>query len=67
MRERRPSRRAFVGLSGAGLVGIAGAPWLGATTTAAAASDAQDADLVVFNAKVYTVDAAAPNARGVRG
>jgi predicted amidohydrolase YtcJ len=62
MRERL-SRRAFVGLSGAGLVGIAGAPWLGATTTAAAASDAQDADLVVFNAKVYTVDAAAPNAQ----
>jgi predicted amidohydrolase YtcJ len=61
MRSNRPSRREFVGLIGAGLAGAVSGPWLGATP-AAAAADAQDADLVVFNAKVYTVDAAVPRA-----
>ena len=40
-------------LTGAGLAGAVTAPWLGATPVLAAAADA-DADLVVFNAKVYT-------------
>jgi len=52
------SRRTFLGLTGAGIAGFAGGPWLGI----ARAADAQDADLVVFNAKVYTVDAAMPRA-----
>src|ERR1700686_1471722 len=61
MRNHRHSRRAFVGLTGAGIAGLAG-PWLGATAAAAPAAEAKDADLVVFNAKVYTVDAGAPRA-----
>jgi hypothetical protein len=41
------NRRTFMGLAGAGVA------W---------AADASDADLVVFNAKVYTVDSSAPKA-----
>jgi predicted amidohydrolase YtcJ len=52
----RHSRRAFLGLTGAGLAGVLGGPWLGD----ASAAEAQDADLVVVNAKVYTVDSGAP-------
>jgi hypothetical protein len=53
MRKRRHSRREFLNLSGAGLAG----GWLGAATAAQAqAADfkAQDADVIVFNVKVYT-------------
>jgi len=61
---RRHSRREFVGLTGAGIAGLASAPFLGATSVTAAtpAADAPDADLIVINAKVYTVDAAMPRA-----
>jgi predicted amidohydrolase YtcJ len=52
MAKLRNSRRDFLGLVGAGLGGFAGGPWLSAVK----AADAQNADLVVFNAKVYTVD-----------
>ncbi len=44
-------------LTGIGLAGLAG-PWL----KTAAAAEGQDADLVVFNAKVYTVDSRVPKA-----
>ena len=50
-----------MGLTGAGLAGAVTAPWLGATQVVAAAADA-DADLVGFNAKVYTIDARLPRA-----
>src|SRR5262249_39126673 len=53
--SRRRSRREFVGLSGAGVAGFAAAPWLGLQRTAA--GDPRDPDLVVVNAKVYTMDA----------
>jgi predicted amidohydrolase YtcJ len=43
--------------AGAGLASLAG-PWL----RIASAADTQDADLVVFNAKVYTVDSQMPRA-----
>ncbi len=56
----RRSRREFLGMTGAGIAGLAGGPWLG--RAAAADLDAQNADLVVFNAKVYTVDSGAPRA-----
>jgi predicted amidohydrolase YtcJ len=46
-------RRAFLGLTGAGIIG---ARW----PQSAMAADGPDADLVVFNAKVYTVDSRAP-------
>jgi predicted amidohydrolase YtcJ len=62
MSRTRHTRREFVGLAGAGLAGLAAAPWPGAAAAATAAFEPQDADLVVFNAKVYTVDAAAPRA-----
>src|SRR5260370_2625064 len=55
------SRREFMGLSGAGIAGLVGAQWPGCT--AAAAVDSQDPDLVVFNAKVYTVDPLEPSAQ----
>jgi predicted amidohydrolase YtcJ len=56
------SRRAFLAAAGAGI----GGSWLGSATAATAADDA---DLVVFNAKVYTVDPRTPRAQAfaVRG
>jgi len=45
-------------LAGPGLAGIVGGPWIGS----AEAAEGQDADLVVFNAKVYTVDSRTPRA-----
>jgi len=64
MKPHTRSRREFVGLTGAGLAGLASAPWLDRSAGAAqaAAADTQDVDLVVFNAKVYTVDAGMPRA-----
>ena len=56
--KHRNSRREFLGLAGAGMAGFAGGPWLGA----AKAAETDGADLVVFNAKVYTVDTRAPRA-----
>ena len=59
MTNRRSSRREFLGLTGAGLAGLTSASWL-------RAADTQNPDLVVFNAKVYTVDSRAEGG-GVRG
>ncbi len=58
MKNYRHSRRGFLSLTGVGIAGVFGGPWLEAT----AAAETQDADLVVFNAKVYTVDSRAPKA-----
>ena len=59
----RHRRREFMGLTGAGLAAAASGSWLRSTPAVAAAlADPQDADLVVFNAKVSTVDAGAPSA-----
>jgi predicted amidohydrolase YtcJ len=44
--------RGFLSRSGAAVAGVVSGPWLGS----AAAADVPEADLVVFNAKVYTVD-----------
>ena len=52
------SRRQFVGFTGAGVAVAAGGVW----GRAAAAVAPRDADLVVFNAKVYTVDSQMPRA-----
>src|SRR5438093_1879298 len=62
MSKHRYGRRAFIGLAGAGLAGLASAPRRGFSAAAALAADAQDADLVVVNAKVYTVDVSRPGA-----
>src|SRR5580765_4099559 len=56
MMNHRSSRRGFMNLTGAGISALVGAAWPGT----AAADEGQDADLVVFNAKVYTVDSRAP-------
>jgi predicted amidohydrolase YtcJ len=54
MARQRYSRREFMGLSGAGIAGFLGAQW--PRCVAAALDTAQETDLVVFNAKVYTAD-----------
>jgi len=54
----RRTRRGFLGLAGAGVAGMVSAPWV----RIAAAADGTDTDLVVFNAKVYTVDPRVPRA-----
>src|SRR5271155_1584025 len=58
MMNQRNSRREFLSVTGAGVAGFVSGPWL----AAAAAAEGPDADLVVFNAKVYTVDSRAPKA-----
>ena len=62
MKNDRHSRRQFLGLTGSGMVTAFGATGLGTVTTLAQAPDTRDADLVVFNAKVYTVDSRLPKA-----
>jgi predicted amidohydrolase YtcJ len=61
MAKHRYSRRGFMGLSGAGIAGLVDVGCSGAMA-AAAVDSAQDPDLVVFNAKVYTVDPLTPRA-----
>jgi predicted amidohydrolase YtcJ len=56
--DRRQNRREFLNLTGAGLAGAVGLPW----QSAAQVSQPRDADLVAFNAKVYTVDSRVPKA-----
>ena len=56
--NHRNGRREFLNLTGAGIAALAGGAWPGA----AIAAEGQDADLVVFNAKVYTADPRAPKA-----
>jgi predicted amidohydrolase YtcJ len=49
-------------MSGAGIAGLIGAQWPGGTAVAAVEAG-QDPDLVIFNAKVYTVDPLEPTAQ----
>jgi predicted amidohydrolase YtcJ len=65
MNKDRRSRREFLGLIGAGAAGLAGGGVLPASLLAqaqSAGSDPLHADLVVFNAKVYTLDSRMPKA-----
>jgi predicted amidohydrolase YtcJ len=57
MSRHRVSRRDFIGMTGIGIAGAAAARWARA---AGLAADARDADLVVLNANVYTVDPRIP-------
>jgi hypothetical protein len=58
MTNQRHGRREFLNLTGAGIAALAGGAW----PRAAIAAEGHSADLVVFNAKVYTVDPGAPKA-----
>jgi predicted amidohydrolase YtcJ len=62
MTKERRSRRWFMGLAGTGVAGIFGGTRLAGQTTGAAVPDTRDPDLVVFNARVYTIDSRAPRA-----
>ena len=56
------SRREFMGLTVGAVAGTVGSPWFSRTVAAAAGAEAGDADLVVTNAKVYSVDSRLPRA-----
>src|SRR5262249_13987012 len=58
MMTQRQDRRQFLDLIGTGIGGFLCASWFGGE----AAAQSQNADLVVFNAKVYTVDSRTPKA-----
>src|SRR5215471_7102246 len=58
MKNRRNTRREFMGIAGAGIASFLGGPAL----QQARAFDGSDVDLVVFNARVYTVDPQMPKA-----
>src|SRR3954469_12351628 len=60
MAKHRFSRREFMGLSGTALAGLVGAQW--PMGRALAAITPQEPDLVVFNARVFTVDPVLPRA-----
>ena len=67
MTNDRRSRRHFMNVAGAGMAGLAGAPLVGATAAAQAFAQAAPTgslrpDLIVVNAKVYTMDTRAPRA-----
>src|SRR5215472_4862370 len=64
MGKSRRNRREFLGLAGAGVAGAVGAQFIGGTRVEAQTtpSDARDADLIIVNAKVYTVDDRQPRA-----
>lgn len=70
MNKKGHNRREFLGLTGIGLAGIgmnrfAGRSLLGATSSAETRNldtDLRHADLVVFNANVYTIDSHMPKA-----
>jgi predicted amidohydrolase YtcJ len=60
----RHNRREFMGIAGAGVAGALTRPWIGETGGVFSAPTPQsaDPDLIVFNAKVYTMDPAVPRA-----
>ncbi|PYR80878.1 MAG: hypothetical protein DMG18_17205, partial [Acidobacteria bacterium] len=62
MKNIKHSRREFLGLTGACVAGTVAAPWLNVPPAAAQTIDTYGADLVVFNAKVYTMDNRTPRA-----
>jgi predicted amidohydrolase YtcJ len=51
-----------MGLTGSAMAGAFGAPWFGPAVAAVAAAAGGNADLIVINAKVYTVEARMPRA-----
>jgi predicted amidohydrolase YtcJ len=64
MKNSRHNRRAFINVAGAALAGMAGARPLtaGAQVPQVPTASSQEPDLIVINAKVYTMDTRAPRA-----
>ncbi len=66
MSQDRRSRREFMNLTGATVAGVVGAPFVGGSATVratqAAVGGGTDPDLIVVNAKVYTMDPRSPRA-----
>lgn len=65
MNRRHQGRREFLGLAGMSMAGVAGCDLLSTTAfgdTQNSDADPRHADLVVFNAEVYTVDSQMPKA-----
>ena len=62
MIDSRYNRRHFLHLMGLGVAGVAGPAWLTALAQDPGFKPL-DADLVVFNARIYTVDAPCPRQR----
>jgi predicted amidohydrolase YtcJ len=65
MKRNRPNRREFLGLTGATVAGLASGSFLGRNAFAQSDNadfDPRHADLVVFNAKIYTIDSRMPRA-----
>ena len=60
--SERQTRRGFMGVTAGALAGAFGRPWFSSTVAAAAGAEAGNADLIVTNAKVYTVDPRMPRA-----
>ena len=66
MNRHRHTRRDFLGLTGCGMAGLAGGSFLSSSVFGSgetAEADPRHADLVVFNAKIYTVDPQIPQAQ----
>lgn len=66
MPSSRHARREFLNVTGAAFAGLVGAPSLASRADAAqaAATGGHDPDLIVINAKVYTMDSRAPRGEG---
>ena len=64
IKHSRQNRRAFINIAGAALAGMAGARPLtaGAQATQVPTASGQDPDLIVINARVYTMGTSAPRA-----
>ena len=68
MADSRPNRRTFINVTSAAFAALTGAPELAGSAQSvpparqAAAPGGQDPDLIVINAKVYTMDTRAPRA-----
>ncbi len=62
MTQQKYSRRQVVGFTGAAIAAAMGRAWGQARHPTSGAVGARDADLVVFNARVYTVDSQLPKA-----
>ena len=61
----RHTRREFMGVAAVGVAGALTRPWIGNARAAfALLAGNTDPDLVVFNAKVYTMDSASPRVGG---